>query len=174
MLRDASILLIRFLRARKCQRQRNKIRQRRKNKRTRSTHDEEKTQSSPCPLFLSPASPVHIILLQYKAYTLYTHHTPRHFVVWKEWHTRLSANLHCTVLCMFKIRLQVPILLDLLRSNYQINTERCRAHNLQHEQTRRPQHFSTRNVMCPCQIRFVVWGKLQNLRYSARSHICRN
>ena len=134
-------------------------RQRRKNKRTRSAHDEEKTQSSPCPpLFLSLASPVHIILLQ----SMHIIHTPH-----PQAFCRLEGMAYqivskptppCTVLCMFVKFVSKSLSLDLLRSNYQINTKRCRAHNLQHQQTRRPQHFSTRNVMCPCQIRFGFGG----------------
>ena len=127
MLRDTSILLFRFLRARKCQRQRNKIRQATKTKKQKNKVDARRGKDSK--LSLSSSLSLASLACSHNPFTKhahYTHTTPPGILSSGRNGIPDCQQIYTTVYCtvyVCKIRLQVPILGSPV---YQINTERCR------------------------------------------------
>ena len=114
MLRDASILLICFLRARKCQRQRNKIRQATKTKKQKNKVDARRGKDSK--LSLSSSLSLASLACSHNPFTKhvhYTHTTPPGILSSGRNGIPDCQQIYTTVYCtvyVCKIRLQVPIL----------------------------------------------------------------
>ena len=114
MLRDASILLICFLRARKCQRQRNKIRQATKTKKQKNKVGARRGKDSK--LSLSSSLSLASLACSHNPFTKhahYTHTTPPGILSSGRNGIPDCQQTYTTVYCtvyVCKIRLQVPIL----------------------------------------------------------------